>query len=79
VNELAKPFEITKQAISRHLQVLEAAGLITRSRDGQRRPYRLVPATLEVLIGWIDGYRPATEQNCRRLDAVLETLKEQDQ
>lgn len=77
VNELAEPFEITKQAISRHIQVLEQAGLITRSRDGQRRPCHLVPAALEALTGWIDTYRLATERSYRRLDAVLETLEEE--
>lgn len=78
VNELAEPFGITKQAISRHLQVLEAANLITRSRDGQRRPCRLNPSALEGLTGWIDGYRLAAEARFRRIDAVLETVKEQD-
>ncbi|MCR6487649.1 metalloregulator ArsR/SmtB family transcription factor [Amycolatopsis sp. OK19-0408] len=76
VNELAEPFAITKQAISRHVQVLEQAGLITRSRDGQRRPCHLVPAALEALTGWIDTYRLATERSYRRLDAVLETLED---
>lgn len=76
VNELAEPFDITKQAVSRHIQVLEAAGLITRSRDGQRRPCHLVPAALEALTGWIDTYRLATERSYRRLDAVLETMEE---
>ncbi|MET7993561.1 metalloregulator ArsR/SmtB family transcription factor [Amycolatopsis sp. NPDC005232] len=77
VNELAEPFAITKQAISRHVQVLEQAGLITRSRDGQRRPCHLVPAALEALTSWIDTYRLATERAYRRLDAVLDTLEEQ--
>ncbi|WP_326565653.1 metalloregulator ArsR/SmtB family transcription factor [Amycolatopsis rhabdoformis] len=77
VNELAEPFVITKQAISRHVQVLEQAGLITRSRDGQRRPCHLVPAALEALTSWIDTYRLATERAYRRLDAVLDTLEEQ--
>jgi DNA-binding transcriptional ArsR family regulator len=77
VNELAEPFAITKQAISRHIQVLEQAGLITRSRDGQRRPCHLVPAALEALTAWIDTYRLATEAGYRRLDAVLDTFKEQ--
>jgi DNA-binding transcriptional ArsR family regulator len=76
VNDLAEPFAITKQAISRHIQVLEQAGLITRSRDGQRRPCHLVPSALEALTGWIDTYRLATERRYRRLDAVLETLEE---
>jgi DNA-binding transcriptional ArsR family regulator len=78
VNELAEPFSITKQAVSRHLQVLETAGLITRSRDGQRRPCRLDPAALEALTGWIDNYRLVAERRHRRLDAVLDTLKEQE-
>jgi DNA-binding transcriptional ArsR family regulator len=77
VNELAEPFPITKQAVSRHIQVLEAAGLITRSRDGQRRPCRLDPAALEALTSWIDTYRLAVEAQYRRLDDVLDTLKEQ--
>jgi DNA-binding transcriptional ArsR family regulator len=78
VNELAEPFPITKQAVSRHLQVLEAAGLITRSRDGQRRPCRLDAAALEALTSWIDEYRLAAERRFRRIDAVLETVKEKD-
>jgi DNA-binding transcriptional ArsR family regulator len=77
VNELAEPFPITKQAVSRHIQVLEAAGLITRSRDGQRRPCHLNPAALEALTSWIDEYRLAAERRFRRLDAVLDTIKEQ--
>ena len=79
VNELAEPFAITKQAVSRHIQVLESAGLITRSRDGQRRPCHLNPAALEALTSWIDEYRLASERRYRRIDAVLETVKEQDQ
>jgi DNA-binding transcriptional ArsR family regulator len=78
VNELAEPFAITKQAVSRHIQVLEAAGLITRSRDGQRRPCHLDPAALEALTSWIDEYRLAAERRHRRIDAVLDTVKEQD-
>lgn len=79
VNDLAEPFTITKQAVSRHIQVLAAAGLITRSRDGQRRPCRLEPAALEALTGWIDEYRLAAERRYRRLDAVLERMKERDE
>jgi DNA-binding transcriptional ArsR family regulator len=77
VNELAEPFSITKQAISRHLQVLEAAGLITRSRDGQRRPCRLNPAALEELTSWIDIYRLAVERQFRRLDDVLDAMEQE--
>jgi DNA-binding transcriptional ArsR family regulator len=77
VNELAEPFSITKQAVSRHVQVLEAAGLITRSRDGQRRPCHLDPAALETLTSWIDTYRLETESRYRRLDTVLEEMRDQ--
>jgi DNA-binding transcriptional ArsR family regulator len=76
VNELAEPFAITKQAVSRHIQVLEGAGLITRTRDGQRRPCQLDASALESLTAWIDGYRLDAERNYRRIDAVLKSLKE---
>ena len=76
VNELAEPFGITKQAISQHIQVLEAAGLITRTRDGQRRPCHLDPAALERLTGWIDNYRIIAERQYRRLDDLLKKEKE---
>ena len=78
VNELAELFPITKQAVSRHIGVLEDAGLITRTRDGQRRPCHLDPAALEKLTSWIDEYRLAAERRFRRLDAVLESLKEEE-
>lgn len=71
VNELAAPFDITKQAVSKHIQVLEQAGLVTRTRDAQRRPVHLDAAALEGLTAWIDRYRIDAEHNYRRLDAVL--------
>ena len=71
VNELAEPFPVTLQAVSRHLKVLEDAGLITRSRDGQRRPCHLVPEAFGPLAVWIDAYRERTEEKYRRLDALL--------
>ncbi len=74
VNELAEPFAITKQAVSRHIQVLEHAGLVTRTREAQRRPVHLDSAALERLTGWIDHYRLAAERNYRRLDALLESI-----
>ena len=77
VNELAEPFSITKQAISRHIQVLEAAGLITRSRDGQRRPCHLNPAALEELTSWIDTYRLTRERQFRLLDDVLDEMEQE--
>ncbi|KAD3515474.1 metalloregulator ArsR/SmtB family transcription factor [Arthrobacter yangruifuii] len=71
VNELAEPFEISKQAISKHIQVLEQAQLVTRSRDAQRRPVHLNPARLEALTAWIGQYRLVREEQFRSLDAVL--------
>ena len=76
VNELAEPFGITLQAISRHVQVLEAAGLITRSRNAQQRPCHLDAAALEELTGWIDKYRLQAEAQFRRLDTVLDSMEE---
>ena len=72
VNELAEPFAITVQAVSKHIAVLEAAGLVTRTRDGQRRPVHLAPAALEQLTSWIDRYRLVHEQRFRRLDSILD-------
>src|SRR5918994_2879238 len=71
VNELAAPFNITKQAVSKHIQVLERAGLVTRTRDAQRRPAHLDAAALEQLTAWIDRYRLDAERSYRRLDALL--------
>jgi DNA-binding transcriptional ArsR family regulator len=76
VNELAEPFAITVQAVSKHIHVLEAAGLVTRTRDAQRRPVHLAPDALEQLTSWIDGYRVIHEQQYRSLDAVLLREKE---
>jgi DNA-binding transcriptional ArsR family regulator len=72
VNELAEPFAITKQAVSKHIHVLETAGLVTRSRDAQRRPVHLDPAALERLTAWIDRYRLIAEDRFRQLDVLLE-------
>jgi DNA-binding transcriptional ArsR family regulator len=71
VNELAEPFDITLQAVSRHIAVLEQAGLVTRTREAQRRPVHLDAAALEALTAWIDRYRLVHEQQFRRLDDVL--------
>ncbi len=79
VNELAEPFEITLQAVSKHIASLELAGLVTRTREAQRRPVHLAPAALEELTAWIDGYRLVHERQFRRLDAVLTTAKEKKQ
>ncbi|GAB3267931.1 metalloregulator ArsR/SmtB family transcription factor [Sinomonas notoginsengisoli] len=71
VNELAAPFDVTLQAVSRHLKVLQGAGLISRRRDAQRRPCHLEPAAFGPLGEWIETYRERTEQKYGRLDAVL--------
>lgn len=71
VNELAEPFAISKQAVSKHIQVLEQAHLVTRTRDAQRRPVHLNAAQLEALTAWIDRYRLIHEQQFRSLDALL--------
>lgn len=71
VNELAEPFAITVQAVSRHIRILEEAGLVTRTRDAQRRPVHLAPAVLERLTAWIDRYRLEHERRFRALDDVL--------
>lgn len=77
VNELSEPHRITKQAVSRHIQVLEGAGLVSRTRDAQRRPVHLVPARLEAMTSWIDRYRLIHEQQFRALDRVLAHLEEE--
>jgi DNA-binding transcriptional ArsR family regulator len=72
VGELAEPFAMSLQAVSKHIAVLEAAGLVSRSRDGQRRPVHLEAAALERLTAWIDRYRLEAERRFRDLDALLE-------
>ncbi len=75
VTELAEPFTMSQPAISKHLKVLERAGLISRSRAAQRRPRRLEATRLREATQWLERYRKLWEGNYRRLDALLETLK----
>jgi len=75
VTELAAPFAMSQPAISKHLKVLERAGLITRGRDAQRRPCRLEAMPLKVATDWLERYRELWEQSFERLDEVLEELK----
>jgi DNA-binding transcriptional ArsR family regulator len=75
VSELAAPFDISQPAISKHLKVLERAGLISTGVDAQRRPRRLEPQRLEEAVHWIERYREIWEQNYQRLDALLEELE----
>src|SRR5437868_3701699 len=75
VMELAQPFDMSQPAISKHIKVLEHAGLISRGRDAQRRPCRLEPQLLADASGWLDHYRDTWERSFRRLDALLEEMK----
>jgi DNA-binding transcriptional ArsR family regulator len=75
VAELAEPFDMSQPAISKHLKVLERAGLISRGREAQRRPRRLEPRPLADATDWIERYRRIWEGNYKRLDAVLQELK----
>ena len=76
VGQLAAPYEVSVQAVSKHLKVLEEAGLVRRSRDAQRRPVHLDAAALERLTSWIDRYRLDAERNYRRLDHLLAAMTE---
>ena len=76
VAELAEPFDMSQPAISKHLKVLERAGLISRGREAQRRPRRLEPRPLAEATDWIERYRRIWEGNYKRLDAVLQELKD---
>ena len=75
VTELTEPFRMSQPAISKHLKVLERAGLISRGRDAQRRPRRLEAKPLEEATEWLENYREFWEGNYQRLDALLEELK----
>jgi len=75
VAELAEPFAMTQPAISKHLKVLERAGLISRGRDAQRRPRKLEPKPLAEATEWLENYRRYWEGNFGRLDALLMELK----
>jgi DNA-binding transcriptional ArsR family regulator len=75
INELAEPFKMTQPAISRHIKVLENAGLIVRRIDGTRRPCRLAPAAINEIDQWLGMLREALAANYDRLDEVLATMK----
>src|ERR1700761_3132350 len=74
VKELSEPFTLTQPAITKHLKVLEHAGLISRSRSAQTRPAKLDPAALQQASAWLDEYRRFWEESFDRLDAYLKTL-----
>lgn len=75
VGELARPFAMSQPAISKHLKVLERAGLVSRGRDAQRRPRRLEARPLAAATAWLERYRRHWEANFQRLDAVLAELQ----
>ena len=77
VTELAEPFEMSLPAVSKHLKVLESAGLVSRGKDAQKRPRRLEAQPLAEASQWLDGYRRLWEANFRRLDSLLQTMKSQ--
>jgi DNA-binding transcriptional ArsR family regulator len=75
VTELARPFDMSMPAISKHLKVLQRAGLVTQSRDAQWRPCRISPAPLEEVAEWIEAYRRLWEERLDGLEAYVQTLQ----
>jgi DNA-binding transcriptional ArsR family regulator len=78
VGELAEPYDVSMQAISKHLKVLEDAGLVTKTKDAQRRSVHLEAEVFDLMTKWIERYRRQAEQRYQRLDAVLADLKNSD-
>ena len=79
VNELAEPYEVSLQAVSKHLRVLEEAGLVSRRRDAQRRPVHLEAEVFDLMTKWIERYRRQAEERYRRLDVLLADLPDADE
>jgi len=77
VGQLAAPYRVTVQAVSKHVKVLEDAGLVSRSGDSHRRPVHLEADVLDLMTAWIERYRRQAEQRYRRLDAVLAVMEEE--
>lgn len=75
VSELAEPFDMSMPAVSKHLKVLERAGLVARGREAQWRPCRIEPGALKEVDGWLEQYRRLWEERFDRLDAYLKTLQ----
>jgi len=75
VNELAEPFSISQPAVSKHLKILERAGLVSRSADGTRRPVKIEAAPMKAAVDWLEKYRKFWEISYQRLDALLEILQ----
>ena len=77
VGELAEPYDVTVQAVSKHLKVLEEAGLVTRSRDAQRRPVHLEAKVFDLMTKWIERYQRQAEERFQRLDALLARMDDE--
>jgi len=78
VGELAEPYDVTVQAVSKHLKVLEDAGLVSRTREAQRRPCHLEAEVFDLMTKWIERYRQQAEERFQRLDAVLARLQDRE-
>ena len=78
VGELAAPYDVSVQAVSKHLKVLESAGLVSKGRDAQRRPVHLEAEVFDLMTRWIERYRQQAEERYRRLDAVLAAMNDED-
>jgi DNA-binding transcriptional ArsR family regulator len=79
VGQLAQPYDVSIQAVSKHLKVLEDAGLVSRSRDAQRRPCHLEAEVFDLMTKWIERYRKQAEERFTRLDAVLAVMDDDQQ
>jgi len=79
VGELAEPYDVSVQAVSKHLKVLEEAGLVSRSREAQRRPVHLEAEVFDLMTKWIERYRRQAEERYQRLDAVLARMQQEGQ
>ena len=79
VNELAEPYDVSVQAVSKHLKVLEDAGLVSRSRDAQRRPVHLEAEVFDLMTKWIERYRRQAEERYRRLDDLLRSMPDENE
>jgi DNA-binding transcriptional ArsR family regulator len=77
VTELAEPYDVTVQAVSKHLKVLEEAGLVTRGRRAQTRPVHLEAEVFDLMTAWIERYRRQAEERYQRLDEVLRTMPDE--
>jgi len=79
VGELAAPYDVSVQAVSKHLQVLERAGLVSKGRDAQRRPVHLEAEVFDLMTKWIERYQRQAEERYQRLDAVLADMQDDTQ